>query len=223
MRVVNRIIIYSSEDLTPLKTLREWQNVIEEHGTNSTFSDLAWTHVTGWRSIVTNAFNPAEMRPLLNAITSVSIEYSSTETPRHSGLSQALLFVSWMAFRLKWDRVDGLQKNNTGAYVGTFRHDTLNVDVRIVHIAARRGFVGGIESVALETARGIALKFAATAHEHCIRLSRHDASASSEEMLTSVVEKSEAELVAEELEVNTRDSLYEEVLGVLTKTSRVLS
>ena len=60
--VVDRILIDSSEDLVPVPGLHTWRSFIEKRNAHTTFGDLAWTHLTAWRSVVANAFNPPEIR-----------------------------------------------------------------------------------------------------------------------------------------------------------------
>jgi glucose-6-phosphate dehydrogenase assembly protein OpcA len=218
--VVDRIVIDSSEEQRPEEGLLVWREFIGRRGTHGTFSDLAWTHLTAWRSIVANAFNPPEMRPQLSSIDELAVEYSSTVQPRHSGLSQAFLLVSWCAQKLNWSVVEPLQRNASGEYAATLRREKAAIRATIRPAAPRKGFPGGIESVSLHMADGTALTFSATGHAHCVRLSKVERSASAEEMLTLMSDSTEAQLVAQELEVVARDTGYEAVLHTFSELCR---
>jgi glucose-6-phosphate dehydrogenase assembly protein OpcA len=156
-----------------------------------------------------NAFNPQSMRPLLKQIEAVTVEYSSTILPQHSGLSQAFLFVSWLAERLQWAVAQGMHKTAPAAWTASLKQNGRIINVRLVPVAPREGSPGGIESLALEMCGAASLKISATKHPHCVALTRRSEHGVSEEMLTVMSEKTEAMLVAQELEVISRDRGYE--------------
>lgn len=218
LRVVNKVIIDSSENLTPDASLFEWKKFIVVHDTYATFSDLAWTHLTEWRTIVAGAFNPHEMRAELSAISLVKIEYSSTTTPRHSGLSQALLFVSWLAQKLNWTPVSRLRESNPGQYFGKFSNSGREIDVVVSPSTAASDYRGGMESVVIQTRSNLTLRFATTGRTGCVRFTKHSAASSPAEILTVLTKRSEALLLAEELEVNFRDSGYEASLHMFIQS-----
>ena len=213
--VVDRILIDSSEDASPEQSLLAWHSFIGNHDTHTTFGDLAWTHLVAWRSVVANAFNPPDMRAQLANIEAVTIEYSSTTNPKHSGLSQSFLLVSWLAQKLKWLTLKPLQKSGTSELAAKLRLDEQAINVRLIPVAARKDFPGAIESVTIHINTGLQLRFAATEYHDCVLHSQQSKTKSSEELLTIMSDKSEALLVAQELEVVTRDAGYEAVLATL--------
>ncbi len=207
--VVNRVLIDSSDTPAPEQMLRAWGMVMKTTGSHVTFGDLSWTHLTPWRSVVANAFNPPSMRPLLKQIEAVTVEYSSTVRPQHSGLSQAFLFVGWLADRLQWVVGKGMDTAAHGSYTTSFQQNGRIVNVRLVPVAAREGFPGGIESLTLDMSGAASLNVSATKHPHCVALTRRSEHGVSEEMLTVMSDRTEAMLVAQELEVVSRDLGYE--------------
>ncbi len=213
--VVNRVLIDSSENAVPEQTLRAWGTYMKAADLHVTFGDLAWTHLTPWRSVVANAFNPQSMRPLLKHIDAVTVEYSTTVVPRHSGLSQALLFVSWLAERLQWSVAKHIQPATTGGYTATLQQEGRSINVRIVPVPPREGYPGGIESVTLGMQGDASVKVSATEHPHCVALARRSEHGVSEELLTVMTDRTEAMLVAQELEVVSRDAGYEATLRKL--------
>lgn len=209
--VLDRVVIDSSEEFPSPSTLAEWYAFIEGHRGRTIFGDLAWTHLTPWRSVIANAFNPKDMRPLLDDIRSVQILYSSTSDPKHTGLSQALLLVAWLASKLDW-RKDGSLESAGDKFTCSFSGRKIRAD--ILPTEARPGKPGGIESVSLQ-AGGKNLLFAATTHEHCMQFRVKESGTEKEEMLTAMNDQTEAMLVSQELEVLTRDKGYETVLRTL--------
>lgn len=215
--VVDRVLIDSSEDATPEPALLAWYDFIARHNAFTTFGDLAWTHVTSWRSLIANAFNPPEVRPLLGAIDSVDIEYSSTSQPRHSGTSQALLLVSWLARKLRWVPVKSFQKTERDEYIAKLRLAEQAINIRLGMVEPRKGFPGGIESITIHTSTGVTLRFKSTEHRDCVLALHEGVGNPSEELLPTLSDKSEAQLVAQELELIHRDAGYEAVLTTLTE------
>jgi glucose-6-phosphate dehydrogenase assembly protein OpcA len=214
--IANRVIIDSSDAPDPEATLRAWGTYL--HQPSVSFGDLAWTHVTPWRAVVANAFNPESMRPLLGEIRKVQIAYSTTMKPVHSGLSQALLLGGWLAQRLRWEVTSPLTSDAARRNTASFRAGTEAarhaVTLAIHPVEARAGFPGGIESIVIGT-DGMTLEFSATPHPRCVAVTRRTQSESIQEMVPVIVEKTEAELIAQELEITVRDAGYEAVMDKL--------
>ena len=100
-KVVNRVLIDSSEDSAPEPALLAWRSLMRAHGTHTTFGDLAWTHLVAWRSILANAFNPPDMRPQLGAyaITTVTVTLLLDDNPRNIRASaESLLLAAWLTY-----------------------------------------------------------------------------------------------------------------------------
>lgn len=213
--VVNRVLIDSSDDPVPLDTLRAWGTFVDRAGVHVTFGDLAWTHLTPWRSMLAHAFNPLPMRPLLRAISAVQVSYSTTEGPRHSGLSQALLLTSWLAVRLRWESVERLKVQEDGTFTALFHSSNRPVPVTLCPVAPRQGFAGGIEGITLAMGASSSVHVKTTAHRDCAALTIRSEHGASEEVLTAMIDKPETVLVAQELEVLTRDRGYDAVLSRL--------
>ena len=211
--IADRILMDSSDDVSPVRSMVAWESFLRAYP-HTTFGDLAWTHLTPWRSVVANAFNPLEMRAQLERISSLTLAYSSSVDPPHSGLSQALLFTAWMAQKLGWVTIKPFSAKGDGN-VAELRCGAQTVGVSLVPVSPRENFPGAIESVAVGTNTNATLTFAATAHAHCVRLTKRLDASTSDEMVTVMSDKSEAMLVAQELEVVRRDAGYESVLKKL--------
>ena len=217
-RVADRVIIDSSADPSSPRTFFEWGAFVRDAGGHTTFSDLAWTHVTPWRAVLAQLFQPADTRPHLSAIDSVSIEYSSTSTPRHYGLGQSILLAGWLAERLRWLMVYPFQHRREGDYASTFRMGERAITIRLVQVVARPGRPGGIESVSLHAAGGFQLTVRTTSHAGCLRVTRDIAGPSRDEMISTNADRSEAALIADELGITRRDVRYEEALKMANAT-----
>lgn len=219
-KVVDRILIDSSKDMMPEPALAAWRTLVSTGKGNATFGDLAWTRLVPWRSLVAGAFNSPEMRAMLSSISSVMVEYSSTSRPQHSGLSQALLLVAWLANKLKWQPHTPLTISGTGEYTAVLLLGEKTINIRVTPVAAQAHSPGAIESVALYIRGGPSLTFSATEYQHCVRQTTEQHGTSSETLISVASDKSEALLIARELEVMTRDVGYESVLATLTTMLR---
>lgn len=214
--VVNRVIIDSSNAPQPEAMVRAWGSFFHQAGPHVSFGDLAWTHVTPWRAVIANAFNPEAMRPLLHEITRVDIAYSTTVQPRRSGLSQALLLGAWLTERLHWEvtlPMKSVEGGRMSAGLQTME-DTVKrgIMLNLYPAAARAGFQGGIEFVTI-AAGETSVELSATSYPQCVAVTRRTLSGAIQEMVPVITEKSEAMLIAQELEVTAHDKGYEAVMN----------
>ncbi len=211
VNVADRVLIDSSEDGDPAITLATWYTFIGNNTGRAVFCDLAWTHTHFWRSIVAQIFQPGDMRQHLSSLNKVEIEFSTTRSPRHSGLSQSLLLLGWMAGRLRWNPVHPLAKTPEGEYNATLRVDEHAISVRIVRIPSESGMPGGIERIRLVSADGLKAEVICNRKTSSVQLTTTNKDSTQEECRL-LSEEDETELLARELEVLTRDALYEESL-----------
>ena len=130
--VVDRILIDTSEDPSPESGLLAWREFMRNRSLHVMYGDLAWTHLTAWRSVVAGSFNPPDMRARLSQVSSVTVTYSSTSAPQHSGLSQSLLFVAWLA-----SKVVTVQSSDSGSRRSTFRSFLLPRE-QIIRVQSRK-------------------------------------------------------------------------------------
>lgn len=205
-RVVDRVLIDSC-DSPAGGTLPAWCRFMNEHE-HCTFGDLAWTRLTGWRSVIANAFNPPELRAQLAVLDALTIDYS--RKPLQSGLSQALLLAGWFAAKLHWRLVDPLRTAAEGNLGGMFQASGISIQIRLREVGGREAFPGGVEAVTVQSRGGKSIRFEATAFPHCIKY--EEKGSSSDRILTHPGDTPEAVLVARELEVVSRDAGYEAVV-----------
>jgi glucose-6-phosphate dehydrogenase assembly protein OpcA len=216
-KVSNRILIDTSEDSSPEHSLLAWEAFIRMQDSHVTFGDLAWTHLVPWRSVIANTFQSPKALAQLSEIDSVTIEYSSTTSPKHSGLSQALLLVGWLAQKLRWIPIQKFRRTGLGEYSAKLRLDEQAINLHIVPVAPRKNFPGGLETVTVRTSSGLQLRCATTEHKDCIHYRKHLNGDATDEIQNVLSDKSEATLVTQELEVVQRDKGYEAVLKTLAE------
>lgn len=214
--VANRVIIDSSDEDSPHGTLRFWGAFMSRSHGHVSFGDLAWTHITPWRSVIAGAFNPEEMRSLLSTIHGIEIRHSVTSRPDHAGFSQAILLGGWFAERLRWN-VSNALADTAGGISNAVLQKADNEQPNAITLTLRRveprpGFPGGVESVGIASG-GTLLEFAATRHARCIAVRTQTLEAAEEHLATVLSNRNEAELIAQELEMTMPDKGYEAVMS----------
>ncbi len=212
-RVMDRVVMDSALERDPEKALRIWEKNIRESEGRASFGDLGWTHLTSMRNMLAHVFQPREMRPHLLQIDSLSITYSSSANPFHSGLSQAMLLVGWLAQRMRWRPIHQLRRTDA-TMTAKLRFDEIAINVRLIE-GSLVGHSGGLIGVNLHTTSGMEISLAATGSSHCVMCTVSDGKMNQEEMLTTGEDLSDSLLLGRELEVMQRDNLYEDVLRTL--------
>lgn len=212
--VADRVLTDSSEEESE-ELLVSWHETLCRSRDHVVFGDLAWTHLTPWRAMVAQAFEPPEARVHLGTIDELMIGYSSTTLPRHSGLSQSLLFVGWLVHTLCWTVTRPVQRNDEDVYSAELRSGEQSLHVRISRYAAAEGRPGRIEAVTLHSREGMTITLAATGSGDSILIRKQFADGGVEQTIGSVRDLTETALLARELEVLQRDVLYEESMKSL--------
>lgn len=92
----NCVILDASTFSDPESELLKVQNFIEQ-GLN--VADLDWRRLAAWQELTAEAFDPPERRAALQEIDQVTIDYEKGSS------AQALMFLGWLASRLKWHPV----------------------------------------------------------------------------------------------------------------------
>lgn len=217
--ISDRVLVDTSESLDPITVLPVWQRIIAQQEGVATFGDLAWTHITAWRGLMAQVFQPVHMRVHLGTLSEVTIAYSSTEVLQHSGLSQSFLLMGWLSSALNWPPTQNLKKTGTGEYLGEAEAGGNTIALRIHSTPSTGSLPGGIENVTLRSVNGFRLELNATGTGTCIRLlSQFDGHTTEE--THAIADQSEAELVARELELLGRDTHYERSLTALVAMTK---
>ncbi len=87
------IIVDSSSFAEPEAELQAIGQVLEEE---RVFADLNWRRLAAWQELTAEAFDPPERRSALTEVDRVTIDYEQGNP------AQALMFLGWLASRLKW-------------------------------------------------------------------------------------------------------------------------
>lgn len=90
------IIVDSSSFAEPEAELQAIGQVLEEE---MVFADLNWRRLAAWQELTAEAFDPPERRSALIEVDRVTIDYEQGNP------AQALMFLGWLASRLKWNPI----------------------------------------------------------------------------------------------------------------------
>jgi len=94
--VCNSVIVDSSQFTETEADLGRLQELIEA---GTPVADLNWRRLSAWQELTAEAFDPPQRRAALNEVDRVTIDYEKGNP------AQALMFLGWLASRLKWHPV----------------------------------------------------------------------------------------------------------------------
>ncbi len=224
LSVVDRALIDSSGETSPADLLCAWHRLLKNSAgpvARATLGDLAWTHLTAWRSLTARMFQPEGMRKTLGGISRMGIRYSVSTTPRHSGLSQALLYTAWFAHRIGWTLVESEGRRGPREFLYEFAvPGPGSLQVQVTPTSAEPEGPGGIEAVSIMAGDAVVLSLELQSGRDSVRSLRQVSGVSVEESIIPLTDQSESSVLARELEVVTGDALYEsalEILGLMMK------
>lgn len=89
----NSVIIDSSSFNNTEPELLQIYSLIEQ---GTAIADLNWRRLSAWQELTAEAFDPPERRAALTEVDKVTIDYEQ------GNQAQALMFLGWLASRLKW-------------------------------------------------------------------------------------------------------------------------
>ena len=98
----DRIILDTSEMQHGEDGLVALENIDHRKLSNCAFSDFNWTRQQPWRELVAGFFDGEALRPYLDGIDRLTIEYAAGAEDTLPNPAAAYLFVGWLASRLNW-------------------------------------------------------------------------------------------------------------------------
>ena len=131
----DRFIVDTSEMGTVRRSLIALADLVRRKKTRCAVSDVSWSYQSPWREIVAQFFDPAQLRPYLDAIEHITIEYAAGDEDAPVNTGQAYLFAGWLVSRLGW-RVErtphdgGSENQQFTLRTATERPITLEINAR---------------------------------------------------------------------------------------------
>lgn len=99
---LDRIIVDSATFENPEGTLAKMAQRLKSDWPKVACTDMNWERVTRWRELVAQFFDGAALRPYLDRVGHITIEFALSSQGGPVNRSQALLAAGWLASRLGW-------------------------------------------------------------------------------------------------------------------------
>jgi len=134
----DRIIVDTSEMIHGEDGLVALDDIDRRKISNCAFSDFNWTRQQPWRELVAGFFDADVLRPYLDGIDRLTVEYAAGGENAQPNPAAAYLFVGWLASRLNWRTQHGAH----GSGMDVERQHTLYSDDGrpiVVEVTARYG------------------------------------------------------------------------------------
>lgn len=220
VRATDRLIIDSNKSEDPGAEFSAMVHLFKQ----TALSDLNWTRLNTWRTSLANFYDVAELRAALDTVSRVRLDYTAQE--RHpEGLSpQALLIGGWLASRLDWTLADTQPlKEHNERLVFSFLRGDRQITLELTRVANPGINPGRLVRVELEATGENQAQFDVTRGDdgsHLQTQVRVGAVTHPGRVLT-LRNQSKAQLLSSELEVLTRDHVFEDAVRMVVQMMRV--
>ena len=234
---LNRLIVDSSTFENPEGVIAKMAGQIRAQWPKIMVSDMNWGRLTTWREMLASFFDIPAQRPYLDEIGQVTIRFAitpGTREGRHGPVnrSQALLMAGWLASRLEWEFGENIyqlihsEANPVPRAHLNMRQGKRAVNIDIEPVLAKANAPGDLLAVVLE-APGDApdkpkAQFGVTLNDTrdaCVMAV--SVIGSEPTSRTSHLQPVETgDLLNEELEMYSHDTVYEEALAVVGQIIR---
>lgn len=227
---LNRLIVDSATFENPEGTLAKMAGGIKSQWPKVAVSDVNWGRLTPWREMVASFFDPPAMHPYLERISRVKLEYAQPTDRRATvNRTQALMLAGWLASRLDWE-------SGENAYQLTHSETS---HVPAAHISLRSGkrpisvdihaspwdavCDGDLCSITIEISGEqpgdpVAATFSLALTDEQEQCAISKVGIEGSEVTSRIVQMAsldQADLLDEELEFYSRDTVYEECLTMV--------
>jgi glucose-6-phosphate dehydrogenase assembly protein OpcA len=228
---IDRLIVDSSTFENPEGTLSKMSVRLKTHWPKLACTDMNWGRITPWRELVAQFFDGPALRPYLDRIGRVTVDCALSQ---RGGVNraQALLVAGWLASRLGWEPVEPtyeLVRSEMGEDLPASARLSMKVGKRTITVLLNSGpwksehTPGEINGIKLEAfgddrSAGPEATFSVAMsdkEDECawIRAELKDAEPMVRHIQMDPLAR--AELLDAELEVFSRDKVYDEALEMV--------
>ncbi|HEX8141281.1 MAG TPA: glucose-6-phosphate dehydrogenase assembly protein OpcA [Pyrinomonadaceae bacterium] len=185
-------------------------------------SDLNWARLTGWRTLLASFYDVEEYRAALSLINHVRIEYVPHDNAPEAIAAKALILAGWLASRLGWSiaPAQSLMKNGEGAQEVAAEKDGRQILIEFAAVERRAEMQGWIARIELSAEASASPSKFVVLRSKDGRYLETQVSGAGETLSSRALlggDKSEAELLACELEIISHDRIYEEAISVAAR------
>jgi glucose-6-phosphate dehydrogenase assembly protein OpcA len=218
----DRVVIDSLVFDQPHEDLNRLAQIIAARRQYMLASDLNWGRLTSWRNLIASFWDVPAYRPHLDAIDDVLIEYDPPDASSGEIAAQALLLAGWLGSALKWQPAgEFAREGNRARWAMQAGERRLNLVFRAAN--DRQGSDGLVATLTLICGATNA-EFYVGVNEGWTKLetSARIGDARTVGRVVSYEAKSEGERLSRELNILSRDAVYERAVGMAGQLIEVL-
>jgi glucose-6-phosphate dehydrogenase assembly protein OpcA len=214
--MADRVVIDSASFDEPREDLLQLARLLE--GGRLRLSDLNWGRLTSWRSLVAGFWDVADYRASLAQIERVSIEYDPPDRAHAQVAPKALLALGWLASCLGWEVADGGSEVSEGGAHFRLRDGGRDVEAVLAATGDAAGRDGWLTSLTITTAAGNEFYVELLLGEGKLRTgARLKDVGHTVGRVLSYVARSEGERLSGELDILSRDAVYEKAVAAAAR------
>jgi glucose-6-phosphate dehydrogenase assembly protein OpcA len=226
MHAADRVIIDSVAFRNPYEDVLELVTLLgSRHQHAAAISDLNWARLTSWRTLLCGFYDVEEYRRGLEKIDRVRVEYVPHDFARGAIAPKALILAGWLASRLGW-RLGAGQALSPLAPSNEWRvrleKDGRSIELEFAAVERPAQMQGWIARLELSASEPTPARFVVLRSEDGRYLETEvtvDGETRPGRKLAGG-DKSEAELLARELEIICHDRIYEEAIAAAAEMLR---
>jgi glucose-6-phosphate dehydrogenase assembly protein OpcA len=214
-------IIIDSSSFNDEPELLKIQTLIEQ---GIAIADLNWRRLAAWQELTAEAFDPPERRVALQDVDQVTIDYEK------GNLAQALMFLGWLASRLKWRPVsyekEGGEYDIRRVRFTTQDHRPVEAELAAIPVADVGEVAGDLISLRLGSTNQEANCCTVLCSETagCMRMEAGGGAQSCRiQQVTPLFDQKTEHLLSQQLRRWGREVLYEESLAVTAEILKLAS
>ncbi|MGF1486672.1 MAG: glucose-6-phosphate dehydrogenase assembly protein OpcA [Prochloraceae cyanobacterium] len=212
----DRVIVDSSNFNAPETDLLQIGQLLES---SVSMADLNWGRLAAWQELTAEAFDPPERRSAILEVDRVTIDYEK------GNISQAIMYLGWLASRLQWSPVsfDRQEQDGGGYDIAKVKFTTadergeIEAELAGVPVADAGDILGDLTSLRLSSTNLDADCCTVLCSETtgCMRMEAGGGAQSCRiQQVTPLFDQRTDRLLGEELQRWSSDALYEESMGL---------
>lgn len=214
--MADRVVIDSASFDHPHQDLLRLAQILETQKLR--LSDLNWGRLTSWRTLVASFWDVADYRESLAQIESVHIEYDPPDISHDKLAPKALVALGWIASCLGWEVADETPQSDATNVRFKLHSDGRDIDAVLTAGDDVAGRDGMITSLTFKTARGDEFYVELRLEEGKLRTgARLGGGAHAVERVLGYEARSEGERLNRELDILSRDLLYEKAVALAAR------
>ncbi|HUE82133.1 MAG TPA: glucose-6-phosphate dehydrogenase assembly protein OpcA [Pyrinomonadaceae bacterium] len=220
VRATDRLIIDSNKSEDPGAEFSAMVHLFKQ----TALSDLNWTRLNTWRTSMANFYDVAELRAGLDAVSRVRLDYTAQERHPEGVSPQALLIGGWLASRLDWTLADTQPlKEHNERLVFSFLKGNRQITLELTRVANPGINPGRLVRVELEATGENQAQFDVRRSDDGSHLQTQVrvGAVTHPGRVLPLRNQSMAQLLSSDLEILTRDRVFEDAVRMVVQMMRV--